>query len=487
MSEAHLPQRAQLRLQASWQRSQDYGVSVEEVDPLFAGTFDDESLFFECGREALAGLLVSLPGEPVSLMLTDPDGLVLSRVSGDPSLLRALDAVHLAPGFAYAERTVGTNGLGLALADRSPTLVRSAEHYALSLRGYTCAAVPVLDPATGRVEGCINLTTWSEQGGELLLALAQSAASTTSALMVARSSGGRSRPPARGHVFRVEAPRLEPGSGTVDALSPPWQDALAEAAGAARLGRGVVAVGETGAGRSTLLAQALRRVHPRGRVLAASPPAPQDSEAWLGLWTPELGKPDTAVLLRDADQLPTWVAEHVRDLVLRARVRAAATGAGSPTFALTSAGLDTLPAALVGLADAVVVVPPLRDRADDVMPLARHAARRARGREVAFTPSAENALRSCGWPGNVGQLIEEATRVATRTDVVDVRHLSADVLSGSTRRLSRIEAFERDEIVRVLARGGVSVQEAAAELGMSRATVYRKLAQYDIHLPRAGR
>ena len=53
-------------------------------------------------------------------MLTDADGLVLNRLSGDTSLLRALDAVHLAPGFAYAERTAGTNGLGLALADRVP-------------------------------------------------------------------------------------------------------------------------------------------------------------------------------------------------------------------------------------------------------------------------------------------------------------------------------------------------------------------------------
>ena len=70
--------------------------------------------------------------------------------------------------------------------------------------------------------------------------------------------------------------------------------------------------------------------------------------------------------------------------------------------------------------------------------------------------------------------------------MLDARHLSADVLSGSSRRLSRIEAFERDEIVRVLTRPGNSMQEAGAELGMSRATVYRKIAQYDIRVPRSG-
>ena len=99
-------------LLASWQRSEDYGVSLETVDPVFTGTYDTESLFFECGSEVLADLHATLGDEPVSLMLTDADGLVLNRLSGDRALLRALDDVHLAPGFAYSEREVGTNGLG---------------------------------------------------------------------------------------------------------------------------------------------------------------------------------------------------------------------------------------------------------------------------------------------------------------------------------------------------------------------------------------
>ena len=57
------------------------------------------------------------------------------------------------------------------------------------------------------------------------------------------------------------------------------------------------------------------------RVIAscrASAPAPTDVQTWLGLWTPELGKAHTAVIVRDVDMLPTWVAERLRDLVLRA-------------------------------------------------------------------------------------------------------------------------------------------------------------------------
>ena len=135
--EANLVVSGSRRLLASWQRSQEYGVSAESVDPAWAGEIPDDSLFYQCGQEVLAGLHQSLVNEPLSLMLTDADGLVLNRFSGDSSLLRALDRVYLAPGFAFSERLAGTNGLGLALADKVPTLVRAEEHYSASLRTYT--------------------------------------------------------------------------------------------------------------------------------------------------------------------------------------------------------------------------------------------------------------------------------------------------------------------------------------------------------------
>ena len=65
--------------------------------------------------------------------------------------------------------------------------------------------------------------------------------------------------------------------------------------------------------------------------------------------------------------------------------------------------------------------------------------------------------------------------------MIDVRHLPPGMLSRS-QHLPRIKAFERDEIVRVLTRPGANIEGAAAELGMSRATVYRKVAQYGIQL-----
>jgi sigma-54 dependent transcriptional regulator, acetoin dehydrogenase operon transcriptional activator AcoR len=473
------------RLMASWQRSEDYGISLEAVKPVFMGTERagaDDDLFVQCGNEVLSDLHRTLAGEPVSMMLTDADGVVLSRLSGDRQLLAALDEVYLAPGFGYAERDVGTNGLGLALADRVATLVRADQHYAQNLNAFTCAAVPVLDPDTGRLEGSVNLTTWSHTSSGLLLALARSAASSTTALMLARSGGRRPRPTPRGQVFRVEVPQLEPASGTLHSLSTAWSSALAAAGRAMSSGQIVLAVGEAGAGRATLLGQAARQTYPRDRILSAGAPSPDDVQTWLGLWTPELGKAHTAIIVRDVDLLPEWVAERLRDLVLRGAMDSA--GDARVPFAVTAERFADIPTALASLVDTVIEVAPLRDRPDDVLPLAAHIARRARGRDVHFSPAASRALRNFGWPGNVDQLHQIVTRAASRADVIDVANLPTEVLAGNGRHLSRIEAFERGEIVRVLGTGSPTMAEAAHELGMSRATLYRKISQYGIDVPR---
>ncbi|NHA66502.1 AAA-type ATPase lid domain-containing protein [Phycicoccus flavus] len=471
------------RLLASWRRSEEYGVSLEAVDPVWAGTGPTDSLFAQCGHEVLTDLHRTLAAEPLSLMLTDADGLVLGRFSGDTSLLRALDRVHLAPGFAFSEREAGTNGLGLALADRTPSLVRADEHYSASLCTYTCAAVPVLDPVSGALEGCVNITTWARSSADLLLALAQSAAGTTSALMLARAGGRTPRTPPKGGVFRVQRARLEPAAGTVRAMSAAWQRAGAEAETALRDGRVVAAVGEPGAGRATLLAQSLRRAHPRVRILSAAAPAPEDVEQWLRLWTPELAKPETAVVVEHVDTLPAWAAEELRARAVAAR----RTSAGGPdgtgprvAWAVTAASLARVPAPLASLVDTVVDVPPLRERPDDVLPLARYAGYQARLREVAFTPAAERALLAHSWPGNADELVRVVHDAASRADTVDVRHLPPGVLGGGGSRLSRLESLERDEIARVLTEPGTTMTQAALRLGMGRSTLYRKVAHYGL-------
>src|SRR5580698_2206683 len=73
-------------------------------------------------------------------------GLVLTRLTADHDLERALDGIKLAPGFSYAEERVGTNGIGTALESGGPAHVFGHEHYAETLEGLACAGVPIHDP-----------------------------------------------------------------------------------------------------------------------------------------------------------------------------------------------------------------------------------------------------------------------------------------------------------------------------------------------------
>ncbi|MGK5115015.1 helix-turn-helix domain-containing protein [Geodermatophilus sp. CPCC 205506] len=467
------------RLRASWRRSEQYGVSPDAVSPVFTGSLDTGSLLHACATQVLTGLQSTIPGEPVSLMVADRDGLVLARLCSDPGIRRSLDRVHLAPGFSYAERNAGTNGLGLSLADRAPSLVRAADHYCTELRGFTCAAAPVLDQVTGELAGSINLTTWSDSSSELLLALAQAAADATSALMLVRSTGRVVRPAPRGELVHVVGEHLLPEVGD-PCVSAGWRAAVAAAEAATAAGRLLAVVGEAGAGRSTLAALVRRRLSPRTRILHARAPEAADVAPWLELWTPELRAPDVCVVVSGVEDLPAWAAGELAAILSQVH----RAGGGPPPVALTAPDFTGVPEQLAPLVDAVVEVPPLRQRAEDVLPLAHLLAHAERRRPVAFTPRAARALTGCAWPGNVRQLRRVVREAVARADVVDLHHLAPEVLDGGGRALTRLERLERDEIVRVLTEPGTTLTRAAEELGIGRATLYRKIAQYRITVPR---
>jgi DNA-binding NtrC family response regulator len=136
-----------------------------------------------------------------------------------------------------------------------------------------------------------------------------------------------------------------------------------------------------------------------------------------------------------------------------------------------------------------IKVPPLRERREDVLPLARaflvDVARRLGRRVSGFTPRAANQLVRYDWPGNVRELenaVERAVVLATgpRVDVADLPEeimtaLPAPVVAG---RIRPLEAIERDYILAVLGASGGNKAKAAERLGIGTATLFRKLKQY---------
>jgi two-component system, NtrC family, response regulator HydG len=135
-----------------------------------------------------------------------------------------------------------------------------------------------------------------------------------------------------------------------------------------------------------------------------------------------------------------------------------------------------------------IEVPPLRARPDDIAPLAREllaaAAERARSAITGFTPRAVDALARYPWPGNVRELanaIERAVVLATG-DRIDVADLPRDVAGVDAAHRAddhrTLADVERDHLLAVLAAHGGHRARAAAALGISPATLYRKLAAY---------
>ena len=101
----------------SWVRSRESGVRPDDRSSLPAVEFDPDVKLLRVARPVLDRLADEVADVDMTVILTDPRGLVLDRRAGSPALRRGLDRVHLAPSHSYGEEMVGTNGIGTAAED----------------------------------------------------------------------------------------------------------------------------------------------------------------------------------------------------------------------------------------------------------------------------------------------------------------------------------------------------------------------------------
>ncbi len=133
-------------------------------------------------------------------------------------------------------------------------------------------------------------------------------------------------------------------------------------------------------------------------------------------------------------------------------------------------------------------LPPLRERREDVAPLAEHFLRqhRARYRKAleGIEPEAVEALAAHDWPGNVRELDHAVERAVLMAGGSRVR--AADLgLKRSSESAPRIEEMSLEDVERwliqkALAREGGNVNRAAETLGLSRSAMYRRLQKHGL-------
>jgi len=138
-----------------------------------------------------------------------------------------------------------------------------------------------------------------------------------------------------------------------------------------------------------------------------------------------------------------------------------------------------------------VAIPPLRDRSDDILPLAQRFAQEFSEtfeRDVhGFTPTAEQALLGYPWPGNVRELrnrVERAVALSQASRIgVDALFPSEAAEADGDRQATLAEVrdrAERQHIRAVLADVDNRIEEAAKRLGVSRSTLFDKMRKLDI-------
>ena len=129
----------------------------------------------------------------------------------------------------------------------------------------------------------------------------------------------------------------------------------------------------------------------------------------------------------------------------------------------------------------LVLAPPLREHPNDISALWGHFAEREHpGSKITLDPEALRALQRYGWPGNLRELQTLVADILSRRKFGTVTLDELPEAIRSPRTTGLIERVEEEAIRRALLEAGGNRLRAAEILGVSRATVYRKMKSYKL-------
>ncbi|BBB63197.1 sigma-54-dependent Fis family transcriptional regulator [Undibacterium sp. KW1] len=549
------------------------------------------------------------------VILTDVNGLIIHTL-GDADFLEKADRVALSPGVAWSERSKGTNAIGTAIAEKTPTIVHADQHYLEANNFLTCSAAPIFD-VMGNVIGVLDVTGDQHNFHKHTMALVRMSAQMIENQLFASSfqdaiklsfhsrpeflgtlmegiacfdNDGRFLSASRSGLFQLGLPLSALQTHTfsslfglpVSALHEHYRTAtpglltlclhngvrvyaksqsLKRPSAAARhvldnarepqsvevksklsslhyldtgdeqlaraidklkrvIGRdiSILVTGETGTGKE-LLAQAVHNDSPRksGPFVAVNcasiPETLIESELFGyedGAFTGARKKGNVGKILQANGG--TLFLDEIGDMPLNLQARLLrvlqermVTPLGSSKSIPVNLALicatnrnlremigkgefrDDLYYRLNGL---VVRLPPLRERTDLDVVIAKVLATESEGRQYRIAPAVMQLFHAHGWPGNFRQLTNLLRTAIVMTDAdmeIRLEHLPEDfledmdvVLKPAAMALSQtpasLDALEMDAIQQTLQQHQGNVTAAAKALGVSRNTIYRKLA-----------
>ena len=320
----------------------------------------------------------------------------------------------------------------------------------------------------------------------------------------------------RHSVLAADHSRLKEKSATFDELlgeSPKMLELKSKINRVAKASGCVLVRGESGAGKE-LVARALHKASPRSdRPMlsvncAAMPPDLMESQLFGHVKGSFTGADRDHVGWFQQADLGTLFLDEVGELTLEGQAKLLRTLEGHPFLPVggtdeISVDVRVICATNRDLKEFVaekkfredlfyrlsvyeLYIPPLRDRGDDIQMLIdfflNHFKVQHGKPQTVLSDSANSRLLEYQWPGNVRQLrnVIDSAIVMSEGDMIELSDLGIRDVSDGELDTLRIDYWEQKLIRDALKRTKNSVPKAAKLLGISRATLYRKIDEYDI-------
>ncbi len=173
----HASAAASSPIAASWRRCLTlYGLSPEEdrtpwrlTEAEFRQVRARSSVLIEEAGAEIDRLFAIVGKGGCCLLLTDENGIALERrgAAGDD---REFRGVGLWSGTAWSEASVGTNGIGTALADERPVVILRDQHFLSQNTRLSCTTAPIRDH-TGRIAAALDISTCRDDANEMTMSI----------------------------------------------------------------------------------------------------------------------------------------------------------------------------------------------------------------------------------------------------------------------------------------------------------------------------
>ncbi|MER5672809.1 sigma-54-dependent Fis family transcriptional regulator [Pseudonocardia alni] len=530
---------------ASWQRVSAAGLTPDSDPRVAPAGTPSRGRLCSAATAVLDRFESEIADSGFGVALADRSCRVVDVRFGRRSIRRRVaDTLGLVPGARFDEENTGTNALSVPFETRRVVRIEGHQHYLESMRSFTCWGMPILHPVTARLEGVVDIMVDSGHASALMLPTLRRLVEDIRAELAARAAGGM-QPGLEDFLARsartdapmvllsedfvlgnraardgLDAADYAALQATVDAVGPGSRREVVLGSGTSEVevvrvggGRVLCVLGTDHAGRvvprgANANRPAGERIAERVRCLGQLPDARIAVLGEAGTGRSSLAReiaPDAdrhrctgdrpadrtgldRVLAPSAGRTVVVDDVHLLDGPGALRlVRAMAEGGRRFVLTAVSGSTDGCPEvpALIACCTERIVLPPVRERRDELGPLTARMLDGLGAGGSRVSPAAMRVLAAHRWPGNLHELrgvLAAASRTAGGGDI-GPGDVPAE-LTATPRRagLTALQAVEADAIERALLGTGGNKAHAAKRLGLSRTTLYARLRSYDIRV-----